>query len=161
MTDVLHCPSTSSDPAPPLRCRPVADAGELAAHHAIRHEVFVVEQGLFAGSDLDAHDADPATVHLVGLAGEQVAGVVRLWPHGDGRWHGDRLAVRTGWRHLGLGRPLVRLAVRTAGAAGGELMTAHVQVRNVRFFQALGWSPVGQVEDYLGAAHQLMTIALR
>lgn len=165
MTDVLHYPSTSSEEArpgrPTLLCRAVADEVDLELHHRVRHEVFVVEQGLFVGSDVDSHDADPATIHLVGLVDDAVAGAVRLWPSGGGRWHGDRLAVTAKQRHAGLGRPLVRLAVRTATQAGGALMTAHVQVRNVRFFEALGWSAVGGIEDYVGAPHQLMTITLR
>lgn len=168
MTDVLRYPSTSSEPAarprhqrPTVACRAAADAAEIAAHHRVRHAVFVVEQGIFDGSDLDAHDQDHRTVHLIGLVDGTVLGAVRLWPHGDGRWHGDRLAVDPGSRHVGLGAPLVRLAVATAAAAGGTEMTAHVQVRNVRFFQALGWAPHGAVEDYLGVPHQLMTIGLQ
>jgi putative N-acetyltransferase (TIGR04045 family) len=144
-----------------VACRPVAAASELAAHHQIRHEVFVVEQGLFADSDVDSHDADPDTVHLLGLVGDEPAGTVRLWPHGGGTWKGDRLAVLPGQRHVGLGRPLVRLAVTTAAERGGTRMSAAVQVANVRFFQALGWTADSEPYDYLGAAHQHMTIELR
>jgi hypothetical protein len=39
----------------PVHCRPARDAAEIAAHHHIRHAVFVEEQSLFAGTD--AHDA--------------------------------------------------------------------------------------------------------
>lgn len=168
MTDVLRYPSTSSELAGRQRhrratveCRSVGDADELAAHHRVRQAVFVSEQGIFDGSDIDEHDRDPRTVHLVGLVDGTVHGAVRLWPHGDGRWHGDRLAVDAGSRHVGLGAPLVRLAVATAAAAGGTEMTAHVQLPNVRFFQALGWTPRGQAEDYLGVPHQPMTIGLQ
>lgn len=168
MTDVLRYPSTSSEPGtrerrrrPTVECRTASGTDELAAHHGVRHAVFVVEQGIFDGSDHDEHDPDPRTVHLIGLVDGVVRGAVRLWPHGDGRWHGDRLAVHPGSRHAGLGAPLVRLAVATAAAAGGTEMTAHVQLPNVRFFRALGWSPHGAAEDYLGVPHQLMTIGLQ
>ncbi|MEO6821738.1 MAG: MSMEG_0567/Sll0786 family nitrogen starvation N-acetyltransferase [Candidatus Nanopelagicales bacterium] len=174
MSDVLPSRFTSSSrrsysdtshllarTAPVVVCRPVAAAPELAAHHEIRHEVFVVEQGLFADSDVDAHDADPDTVHLLGLVGDEPAGTVRLWPQGSGIWKGDRLAVLHRQRHVGLGRPLVRLAVTTAAELGGDRMNAQVQVGTVRFFQALGWAVDGEPYDYLGAIHQHMTIELR
>jgi putative N-acetyltransferase (TIGR04045 family) len=154
-------PCTSSEARDTLDCHPVADEAELRAHHRIRHQVFVVEQGLFEGSDVDAHDADDRTVHLLGLVAGTPGGAVRLWPWGDGLWQGDRLAVDRSLRHAGLGRPLVRLAVRTAAERGGRLMTAHVQLQNVRFFQALGWTACGAPEDYVGVPHQNMSIDLR
>lgn len=168
MSDVLHypCTSSSAEPVesvrpPELSCRMVADPADLVAHHRIRHEVFVVEQGLFADSDEDTHDTDPRTVHLIGLIGKVPAGTVRLWPRGDGTWKGDRLAVVRGKRHIGLGRPLVQLAVRTAAGLGGSRMHAQVQVANVQFFQTLGWACDGAAQDYLGAPHQHMSIELR
>jgi putative N-acetyltransferase (TIGR04045 family) len=147
-------------------CRPAAGAAETADHHRIRHEVFVVEQGVFSGSDLDAHDADPATIKVVGFIDGVAAGAVRLYPlddakEGDGVWQGDRLAVLPPYRAHALGRPLVRLAVETASRLGGREMLAHVQVANVRFFERLGWSCRGGVEDYVGLPHQLMAIDLQ
>jgi hypothetical protein len=40
-------------------------------------------------------------------------------------------------------------------------MVAQIQPANVRFFQALGWTRVGDPADYLGVPHQQMSIALR
>jgi putative N-acetyltransferase (TIGR04045 family) len=145
-----------------LVCRPADNPGELAAHHRIRHAVFVAEQGLFPLDDRDIHDADGATIHVLGLDDGIPAGTVRLYPLGDGIWKGDRLAVLPEHRHgSGLGGPLVRYAVSTAGTLGGSLMVAQVQAANVRFFQALGWTAVGDPADYLGLLHQKMSIALR
>ena len=161
MTDVLPSRSCSPDPARHLRCRAVEGAAELAEHHRIRHEVFVAEQGLFAGDDLDGHDEDAGTVHVLGFAGGRPAGTVRLYPlDGDGLWKGDRLAVRREHRRSGIGGPLVRLAVATAGARGGARMVASVQAVNTAFFVGLGWTPVGGPVELLGMAHQQMTIDL-
>jgi putative N-acetyltransferase (TIGR04045 family) len=145
-----------------LECREVASAEELAAHLAVRHQIFVTEQGVFPVDDRDARDTDPAVVHVVGLVDGLVRGAVRLYPldEPDGQWQGDRLAVLSGSRHLGLGAPLVRFAVRTAGLRGGREMLAHIQLGNVRFFQRLGWRPVGDPEEYVGLPHQRMVIAL-
>ena len=78
-----------------LECRIVSTPEERAAHFRIRHQVFVIEQGLFRGSggtgragmlaaeggdDRDEHDDDPATLHVIGLAGGVMCGAVRLSP---------------------------------------------------------------------------------
>jgi putative N-acetyltransferase (TIGR04045 family) len=151
--------------APLLTCRAAATAGERCAHFRIRHQVFVIEQGLFrrpdgTGDDTDAHDDDPATIHVVGLAGETICGTVRLYPLGAHRWKGDRLAVLASDRHLGLGAPLVRFAVRSAGLRGGRVMEAFIQPANVAFFRWLGWRRTGGLVDYAGLPHQRMLIDL-
>jgi putative N-acetyltransferase (TIGR04045 family) len=144
----------------PVHCRPVFDAAGRAEHHRIRHEVFVTEQGLFPDSDVDAHDARTDTVHVLGLYSGRPAGTVRLYPTGPDEWLGDRLAVLPEYRTAGLGAPLVRFAVATAGAHGGRLMRAHVQVGNERFFHRLGWRTDGPVETYVGHPHVPMSIEL-
>lgn len=145
----------------PLDCHPVEDLAELTEHLRIRYEVFVCEQQLFANSDRDAHDDDPSTIHVLGLADGVPAGSVRLYPLGDGLWKGDRLAVLRRHRRDGIGRPLVKCAVALAASLGGSRMDAHIQLPNVTFFTVLGWSCVGEPADQFGVPHQRMSIALR
>jgi predicted GNAT family N-acyltransferase len=170
--------ATASRPAAAVRlaCRAVSTPEELAVHFRIRHQVFVIEQGLFrgagagagaggdagSGGDRDVHDDDPATVHVVGLSDGVPCGTVRLYPLPEvpGRWKGDRLAVLDGQRHHGLGAPLVRFAVATAAARGGQEMEAYIQPANVTFFEWLGWRPVGGLVSYAGITHQRMLIGL-
>jgi predicted N-acetyltransferase YhbS len=87
---------------------------------------------------------------------------VRLFPLDPaGRlWQGDRLAVLPEFRAGGVGSPLVRFAVATAGALGGGKMVAHIQLANVAFFEQLGWTRDGPVEVYVGIDHQPMAIGL-
>jgi putative N-acetyltransferase (TIGR04045 family) len=172
-------PTTSRPAAATLTCRAVTTRAERDAHFQVRRQVFVAEQGLFRGTnarsgrsgdrdgagrncnDLDWHDDDPATIHVVGLAGDQICGTVRLYPLGaDGRWKGDRLAVLASHRHLGLGAPLVRFAVSSAGRLGGREMEAFIQPANVAFFRWLGWRRTGDLVDYAGIPHQRMLIDL-
>lgn len=145
-----------------LSCRLVTGPDELANYHRIRHHIFVREQQLFAESDVDAHDARDDVLHVLGWCGGVPAGTVRLYPLdlAEGTWQGDRLAVLPEFRAAGLGAPLVRFAVATAGWHGGVSMLAHVQVANERFFTRLGWTRQGDVELYVGRPHLLMTIAL-
>lgn len=172
-TSRLSAAASRAAAAPCLACRPAASAAELAAHFRIRHQVFVIEQGLFrAGSggplavdqqgDRDAHDGDPATIHVIGLADGGIGAAVRLYPlsGAEGLWKGDRLAVLPEHRRHGLGAPLVRFAVAEAGARGGREMEAYVQPANVAFFEWLGWRPVGGIVLYAGIDHQRMVTGL-
>jgi putative N-acetyltransferase (TIGR04045 family) len=134
---------------------------ELAAHFAVRHAVFVEAQGLFAGTDRDARDEHPETLHVVAWVDGVVVGTVRLYPlDGDGLWKGDRLAVLPSARVHRLGSELVRFAVRTAGELGGTRMVAQIQQANVRFFEQLGWSCDGEAAPYCGVIHRPMAIPL-
>jgi putative N-acetyltransferase (TIGR04045 family) len=143
-------------------CRPVLDANDLDIYRKIRHRVFVEEQALFTDSDLDEHDEDAAVIRLLGYCDGVAAGCVRLFVLDDSAalWQGDRLAVLAPYRTRGVGAPLVRCAVATAGERGGRTMIAHIQLANVAFFRRLGWAPAGAREIYVGRAHQPMTISL-
>ena len=145
----------------PVTCGLVDSAEELDLHLRVREEVFVREQRLFQGTDRDSHDDDPSTLHVLGLCGRVLGGVVRLYPLDEpGLWKGDRLAVLPPFRKLALGAALVRFAVRTAGERGGDLMVAYVQVPNVKFFEYLGWHRIGEPFEYVGQPHQQMAIQL-
>jgi putative N-acetyltransferase (TIGR04045 family) len=155
----VPAPVAAAPPDAASPCRVAAGADELAAHFAVRREVFVRQQALFA-DDRDAHDADAATLHVVALADGEVVGTVRLYPLGAGLWKGDRLAVLPDARVHHLGARLVQFAVASAGARGGTRMVAQVQVANVRFFERLGWSCDGAPGPYCGVMHQPMAIPL-
>ena len=149
---------------PPDRvdCKVVAGEQERTLHLAIRHAVFVEEQGLFAGSDRDEHDQDPATLHVLGYWAGEAAGAVRLYPLAEpGRWKGDRLAVLPPFRRHGIGAPLVRFAVGAASRLGGFVMVAQIQPANVSFFERLGWYRVGDPSPYVGRLHQQMAVDLQ
>jgi putative N-acetyltransferase (TIGR04045 family) len=163
VTDVR--PFRSSSPEPAVRaldtsCRPVATAGELAAHHRIRRAVFVTEQALFSADDADEHDGAPDTVHVLGFVEGAPAGTVRLYPLSGSLWHGDRLAVLPPYRRTRLGAQLVRLAVSLARERGGARMRARVQALNVPFFEYLGWAPTAPPADHLGVPHRWMATPL-
>lgn len=152
---------SSSAVASALTCRLAESAGELSAHHAVRHQVFVVDQRLFVGNDRDERDLAPETLHVVGLDDGRVVGAVRLYPiYGLGLWQGDRLAVLPQARVRHLGALLVRFAVATAGERRGHTMVARIQLPNVRFFEHLGWHVDGPPAPYHGVMHQPMAIPL-
>jgi radical SAM protein (TIGR04043 family)/putative N-acetyltransferase (TIGR04045 family) len=123
----------------------------------IRHAVFVEEQRLFIESDLDEHDR--AAILLVARKNDRIIGTVRIFPdasQGSGHWIGGRLAVHRDFRVFRVGAGLVREAMRRVKKRGCTVFSAHIQEKNVRFFQKLGWAAVGPMEIYCGHPHQLM-----
>ena len=157
MRSLVSSPTTSS-----ATVRLATSHWDMDGHFAVRHTVFVEEQGIFAGSDVDDRDHEPGTLHAVATTGDVVVGAVRLYPTDDaGNWRGDRLASLAEHRRRGaLGARLVRFAVATAGARGGTRMDALIQLPNVRFFTALGWRPFAEPADFHGVPHQPMEIPL-
>ncbi|MBC9822901.1 MSMEG_0567/Sll0786 family nitrogen starvation N-acetyltransferase [Terrabacter sp. MAHUQ-38] len=156
-------PATAAPGVPAeVVCAEARTDEERLMHHGIRHAVFVEEQGMFVGSDLDAHDRREDLVRVLAFMRGQPVGTVRLYllEEHTGLWKGDRLAVLPAARTCGAGAPLVRYAVAYARSHGGQRMIAQIQLANVRFFERLGWSAYEEAEDYLGLRHQPMQIAL-
>lgn len=136
----------------------IVEAGgrDLAAYRALRREVFVREQALFAGSDADLVDDDPRTVVLVARTSTgEVLGGVRIHPAPGsdgippardlGWWRGSRLAVAADARlHLGVGAALVRAACARAENAGALRFDAEIQAQHGRLFERLGWQVRGE-----------------
>ncbi|MEW5957569.1 MAG: MSMEG_0567/Sll0786 family nitrogen starvation N-acetyltransferase [Chloroflexota bacterium] len=139
-------------------CKIVETQAERQAHFAVRHAVFVEEQGMFAGSDVDEHDRH--AIHLVAVEQEtgQVVGAVRVYKGEPGIWYGGRMAVLKEYRqHFPpVGPMLDRLAERTVSERGCRRFLAYIQLQNVRFFKRLGWSKVGEPIMYCGQLHQVM-----
>jgi len=130
---------------------------EKSQAFAIRHAVFVEEQKLFDGSDVDEHDR--LAILLVARKNDRIIGTVRIFPddsQGNGHWVGGRLAVHRDFRIFRVGAGLVREAMRRVKKRGCAAFSAHIQEKNVRFFQKLGWAAVGPMEVYCGHPHQLM-----
>lgn len=144
-----------------FRIEEAPGAVEVAAYRRLRSDVFVHEQGLFSGHDLDDPDSDPRTVVLVARSeGGEVIGGVRLGPVADGPdigwWAGGRLVVAPRARGAqGVGAALVRAACARAEAAGALRFDATVQSRNEVLFRRLGWCSVRPV-TVAGAPHVLM-----
>jgi putative N-acetyltransferase (TIGR04045 family) len=137
-----------------------ATGPDLPVHYSIRHQVFVLEQRVLRLTDIDLHDLEPSTIHVLAARGAHAAGTVRLYPLGNGVWQGDRLAVLPSHRTSMIGADLVRFAVATAAANGGGWMRAQIQLPNVRFFERLGWACSGDPAPYCGFDHQPMLFDL-
>lgn len=145
--------------SPEFLIRAATEVWEMRGAAALRHQVFVREQGLFTGHDRDAVDqiADPL-VAISTLAAEpaEVVGTVRIHQPAPGIWWGSRLAVAQSHRRVGrLGAELIRLAVSTANGRGCGEFNAHVQIQNVALFRRLHWQVVAEVSLH-GVTHAHM-----
>lgn len=130
---------------------------ELRQYKSVRREVFVHEQGIFDEEDIDEHDT--VALPIVGLdsASEQVVGVVRCYPLGNGDWMGGRLAVLPAFRGK-LGALLVRKAMEEVQSRGCHNFYAHIQEQNVKFFIRLGWSLTGKSSVFSDVVHYDMQV---
>jgi predicted GNAT family N-acyltransferase len=166
--------TTTAAPAAPavpaaraeIRIREIAP-GELPVVHAIRREVFIVEQGVPEEDEWD--DLDGGCVHLLAEdADGSPLGTARLI-HGDQAYNLTgrddvvllgRLAVRLGARGTGLGAALVRAIERAGVERGARELELHAQVDAIGFYQRLGYAAHGP--EYLdgGIPHRTMTRVL-
>ncbi|WP_370150357.1 GNAT family N-acetyltransferase [Streptacidiphilus sp. EB129] len=139
----------------------------MAAVHAVRRAVFIVEQGIPEDEEWDELDA--TALHLLAVDQDGAPlGTARLI-HGEqalaisGRPDAPllgRLAVLPAARGTGLGVALVR-AVEEAGLArGARELELHAQVPALGFYERLGYLAEGP--EYLdgGIPHRTMTRSL-
>jgi GNAT superfamily N-acetyltransferase len=104
------------------------------------------------------HDDADDTVHLAAFAGDDVIGVVTMFPQplADDPRAAERfrwMAVDETWRGSGAGQALMRHAASLAGESGFQLMWAHGRDTALGFYVKLGFRVVG--EGYLDAVTRL------
>jgi predicted GNAT family N-acyltransferase len=120
---------------------------------ALRHEVFVVEQGVPQELELDADDK--LATHLVALSQGRVVGTLRIVLHGCTAKIG-RMAVSMTLRKNGIGRDLMKFAEVTAARAEVEEIILSAQVSARDFYARLGYVQEGSLFDDAGIPHVLM-----
>ncbi|WP_207842258.1 MSMEG_0567/sll0787 family protein [Williamsia soli] len=156
---ILTGPRPVTTPSVGFLIQPAESRTHLADYNALRHDAFVVEQGLFAGTDHDDIDDDPRTVVLCAIDDDgTLLGGVRLAPATTddiGWWTGSRLVVAPTDHARGVGPALVRAACAHAENAGVLRFDASVQQRYRPMFSRLGWDHTGDV-DVAGVSHAAM-----
>lgn len=135
------------------------DAEAMAAVHAIRHEVFVVEQNVPADVEWDGKDG--RAVHV--LAPDLGTGRLLLGADAAAKNGGDpdvavlgRLAVVKPARGTGLGAGLVRALEGEAARLGLAGVYLEAQVHAIGFYRKLGYAAFGPEFQDAGIAHRAM-----
>jgi putative N-acetyltransferase (TIGR04045 family) len=140
-----------------VKCKLVETEEEVEKAYSVRHEIFVKEQELFAGSDRDEFDSQ--AIHIIALLHGEVIGTVRVYEREENVWFGSRLAVLKPFRGRA-GKVLIEKAKETVKKRKAKKFMAYVQLPNVPFFRRHRWKSVGDVIDYHGIPHQLMETQL-
>ena len=135
-----------------IEIRRARDRAEVAAALALRHEVFIREQGVTAEGELDGLDDE--ALHLVALDAGEVVGTCRILPGRRARF--GRLCVRADHRRRGIAAALLAAAEREARAAGAHEMGLHAQTNAMRLYLDAGFTPYGERFDEEGIEHQAM-----
>jgi predicted GNAT family N-acyltransferase len=137
---------------------------DMAGVYAVRHQVFVVGQGVPV--ELERDELDAAADHAVAVdAGGAVVGTGRLV---DGRIDQDgrlepgsprtvgtvgRMAVAAPARGTGTGRALLDVLVNRAVERGLPAVELHAQVHALAFYERAGFTPFGEVYLEAGIEH--------
>ena len=117
----------------------------------IRFAVFVREQGVPPALEHDKQDS--SALHLLASdADGKPIGTARMLVDG----HIGRMAVLPVWRGRGVGSALLRELLRIATERGYARVFLHAQCTAVRFYERLGFTPVGKVFIDAGIDHRQM-----
>ena len=130
---------------------------DMPAVHALRHEVFVVGQGVPVEIEQDARDA--TSEHVVALREGRVVGTGRLVLETSPPTIG-RMAVADDERGTGVGAALLRRLEERAGELGIPVVELHAQVHARGFYDRAGWSAFGDVYLEAGIEHMSMRKAV-
>lgn len=133
----------------------VAPAGpdDRDACLALRHTVFVIEQGVPRDLEIDEHDA--TAQHWIARRGEREVGTARARLVGaDAK--AERVAVLRSERRAGVGRALMEAIEAWARERGLSGVRLHAQLEAVAFYRDLGYRPDGATFEEAGIEHLAM-----
>lgn len=131
----------------------IAPTEDRDACYALRHTVFVLEQGYTAQGEVD--DLDPVSHHLLAHENGTPIATARVYLDGDTAKIG-RVCVIAARRGIGLGGDLINAAVALAQQQGARRVVLGAQAHAVGFYTKLGFSPYGDIYDDEGEPHQMM-----
>jgi predicted GNAT family N-acyltransferase len=136
-----------------IEVREARDAAEREALLALRHEVFVGEQGVPRELEIDEHDE--RAVHMVAFEDGQLVGTCRVLQAGSQAKFG-RLVVARAARGRGIGAALLAAAERRAREMGCHQMVLAAQTSAMGLYERAGYTARGEV--YLDAGIEHMTM---
>jgi len=133
----------------PITIREAVWPADASAIEAVRHEVFVREQGVDPSVERDGRDREAR--HVLAFGGNTPIGTGRLL---DGRI--GRLAVLPQWRGRGVGRHLMLALLELAREQALGRVELHAQTHAREFYEALGFIPHGPEFTQAGIRHVAM-----
>lgn len=135
------------------------DEADRVAAFAVRHEVFVEEQGVDEELEYDEHDAD--AIHFVAQDGDEPIGAARLRELGDSVGKVERVAVVASRRTDGVGRAVMMVLEDHARSLGLTTLKLHSQTHAAAFYRGLGYESHGEEFEEAGIPHVEMRKSLQ
>lgn len=124
---------------------------------AVRRTVFVEEQQVPEELEIDEYDERTSpTIHFVAYKGSVPVGAGRLRRYAEGTGKIERVAVLSSERGTGLGRALMVHMEQVARDSHYSKLKLNAQCHAQRFYEKLGYEPVGDVFDEAGIDHIAM-----
>ncbi|MFC0406797.1 GNAT family N-acetyltransferase [Roseomonas elaeocarpi] len=120
---------------------------------ALRHAVFVVEQGVPADEEVDEYD--PAATHFVAIHEGEVVGTLRVVLLPEHAKIG-RVAVRQDRRGSGIARQMLTAAMAHCRALGVERFFLAAQIDKLGLYEKLGFTAFGPQFMDAGIPHLAM-----
>ena len=108
----------------------------------VRRRVFIEEQGVAEGIEMD--DMDAVATHVVAKSGDMVVGTARFRLIGPDIGKIERMAVLKEWRRKRVGDGLLRFVIDELRKLGIKEATLHAQARVKDFYRANGFEEVGE-----------------
>lgn len=121
--------------------------------YALRHTVFVLEQGYTAEGEVD--DLDPLSHHLLACENGTPIATARVYLDKTTAKVG-RVCVLASHRGQGLGADLIKAAVALAAETGAARVVLGAQLHAIGFYEKLGFTPSDPIYDDEGEPHQMM-----
>jgi len=140
-----------------IEVRPAGDGREVRTAIALRHEVFVGEQGVDPAQEHDGRDEE--AIHLVALHDGALVGTGRLLADGDVVKLG-RLAVAAAHRRRGVAARLLAEGERWAREHGSARIVLHAQSYARTLYVAAGYGAVCDTFMEAGIEHVRMERSL-
>jgi predicted GNAT family N-acyltransferase len=128
----------------------LASEQDLPAVFALRHEVFVVGQGV--PEELERDDLDAVSDHAVAVVDGTLVGTGRLLPDATI----GRMAVASSARGAGVGAAVLARLEERARERELPAVELHAQVHAQGFYDRAGYLPVGEVYLEAGIEHRTM-----
>ena len=128
----------------------LATPEDMPAAFALRHEVFVIGQGVQPELELDELDA--VSDHAVALLGGVVVGTGRLLPTATI----GRMAVAEAVRGQRVGAAVLECLEQRAKERGFGVVELHAQVHAAGFYDKAGYTRYGEVYLEAGIEHLSM-----
>jgi predicted GNAT family N-acyltransferase len=127
---------------------------EIAAIKNIRTQVFQREQGVLPKLEFDG--LDEGVIHLLAYLDNKAVGTARIRAINANRAKIERLAVLSEARKQGIGKQLMKVALKAISDQNKSSVIVHAQEYIAPLYRQLGFEIIGERFSEAGIAHVKM-----